>query len=184
LTTLKRLAIRIDNHHGMAASACRAVLDHARLAGEALLEAKQLVQHGGWLSWLSENTTVAERTAQAYMRIASHWTEIASKVQPTADLTIDGALKLLSSPRKPAQNFYEQYGIEGEDRQQLEELAAKLREGMAMLKDHDRELERIESTYERLIEDHRPAANRQIRKLMSEVRRERKALKEFLPNDS
>ena len=39
-------------------------------AGVMLRQAKTLVPHGEWERWLTDNCTVAVRTAQAYMRLA------------------------------------------------------------------------------------------------------------------
>jgi hypothetical protein len=48
----------------------RSFVQHAIAAGERLIEAKSLVHHGGWLSWLEENFPLGEREAQNYMRLA------------------------------------------------------------------------------------------------------------------
>jgi hypothetical protein len=52
------------------------------------------IDHGDWLSWLKANTSVSKRTAQVYMKLAREL----PKSAVTADLTLDGAMKLLSAP--------------------------------------------------------------------------------------
>ena len=64
-------------------------------AGRLLIQAKDQVGHGGWLRWLKANTSVSERTAQYYMKLARD----PSKSAIIADLTLDGALKLLGTPK-------------------------------------------------------------------------------------
>jgi hypothetical protein len=51
------------------------------------------------LPWLAAHCTVSERTAQAYMRLARMWAELAAaNPQRAADLSLREALMLLSSP--------------------------------------------------------------------------------------
>jgi hypothetical protein len=70
------------------------VLEHAKAQGEDLLRAKKACGHGKWLPWLNANVKrIKERQARSYMRLAKNWDTIKSAV--TADLGIDGALRLL-----------------------------------------------------------------------------------------
>lgn len=45
-------------------------LEHYRRAGEMLIEAKEQVEYGDWLSWLERNFHLSRTTAQTYMRLA------------------------------------------------------------------------------------------------------------------
>jgi Protein of unknown function (DUF3102) len=45
-------------------------MEQAIAAGQLLIEARDALPHGGWLSWLKENVPFSERTAQNYMRLA------------------------------------------------------------------------------------------------------------------
>ena len=101
---LTGLAAEINNEH----SAFVSGLAHAVKAGELLLQAKAIVAHGDWASWLADNVTFSERTARGYMRVAEHWPEL-SKTATVADLTLRGALQLLSKPRIPEYEIHE-YG--------------------------------------------------------------------------
>lgn len=58
---LTTLACQIDDAH-------RDVRDRAHECGRWLCEAKKMVPHGAWVTWLKSATTVAPRTAQAYMK--------------------------------------------------------------------------------------------------------------------
>jgi hypothetical protein len=67
---LAELAEQINARHAQVEASLRAGLDHARAAGELLLEAKARCEHGQWLSWLQVNVSVHPRTAQRYLLIA------------------------------------------------------------------------------------------------------------------
>jgi hypothetical protein len=95
------LATQINAEHQAAGQAAQSALEHARRAGELLIEAKAALSHGTWLPWLAEHCpTIPERTAQAYMRVAQRWTELAvGDPQRVADLPLRQALALLTEPR-------------------------------------------------------------------------------------
>jgi hypothetical protein len=91
---LADIAARINEAHDRVGVSERSTLEAMMEAGRLLIEAKAEVGHGGWLLWLKVNTNVSERRAQTYMRVARDL----PKSAVTADLTLDGALKLLSAP--------------------------------------------------------------------------------------
>lgn len=80
-----------EDHAGHAVAA-------ARNAGLLLLEAKSLVPHGQWESWIAANCTVAPRTAQAYMRLATKFTTLpAETATAVADLPLREAMKAITT---------------------------------------------------------------------------------------
>src|SRR6266498_1251367 len=87
--SLADLAARINAAHESVAGALKSGIEHAIVAGEALIEAKAKVPHGEWLAWLKANCTVSERSAQAYMRVARGigGLEDHAKAQRVADLS-------------------------------------------------------------------------------------------------
>jgi hypothetical protein len=91
---LADIAVRINEAHDQVSASARSTIEAAMEAGRLLIQAKDQVGHGGWLPWLKANTSVSERTAQAYMKLARDL----PKSAVTADLTLDGALKLLVAP--------------------------------------------------------------------------------------
>lgn len=99
-TKLPELAEQITREHSLACDAARSALAHARSAGALLLEAKEQIEHGGWLSWLKSNFQFSERTAQGYMRLSREWATLESKAQRVADLSIREALALLAPPKE------------------------------------------------------------------------------------
>src|SRR4051794_39372415 len=87
--SLTNLSQRIKDAHGKAATAFRAGLQHAKRAGELLIQAKQQLQHGDLGDWIEANCKLTWRTANLYMQIAKGWTELQEKMksQPIANLT-------------------------------------------------------------------------------------------------
>lgn len=66
-------------------------------AGAALIEAKQLVGHGGFGAWLRENVRpVSPRTARLYMALAANRATIEAKLATAASLTIREAARLVA----------------------------------------------------------------------------------------
>ncbi len=81
-TTLVSIAQEINEEHEAASRAVRSALEHARRAGELLLEAKAQRAHGEWLPWLAEHCpAVSPRVAQMYTRIASSWPELEARAK-------------------------------------------------------------------------------------------------------
>jgi hypothetical protein len=94
---LDALAQEINAEHRAFYGSLRATFEHGVRAGELLSAAKTLVPHGQWTEWLMENFEGAPRTAQEYMRLFNKRDEIESKTRNSADLSISGALKSISS---------------------------------------------------------------------------------------
>jgi hypothetical protein len=74
----------------------RSAVSYAVEAGKLLMEAKKLVGHGNWESWVRECCGLSERTAQGYMRLARL---DPAKAQRVADLSLREALKALAEPK-------------------------------------------------------------------------------------
>jgi hypothetical protein len=98
---LESLAGRINKHHRDVNTAVGRALNHARMAGKLLAEAKPKVRHGEWLPWLEANFQGSERVAQMYMRVYSCWEEIEANTKSVSDLTLSEALSSIESPRGP-----------------------------------------------------------------------------------
>jgi hypothetical protein len=95
---LTELAGRINAEHRQVETALRAGLEHARAAGELLLQAKAQCGHGHWLEWLKANVAFTDRTARRYMTVASRWEELTDKSDTVSDLSCRDALQLLAAP--------------------------------------------------------------------------------------
>lgn len=93
------LAEQINAEHDLAFGKATEALEHARRAGELLVEAKARVPHGAWLEWVRDNCSFSIRTAQGYLRLAARWPELQGKCARPAHLGVERALQLLSDPR-------------------------------------------------------------------------------------
>lgn len=68
--------------------------------GDLLLVAKNDCRHGLWLSWLKQQFDKSVRRAQEFMKLAREFPPTSGKARIPAHLTLDDALKLLSSKSK------------------------------------------------------------------------------------
>jgi hypothetical protein len=89
------LATKINAEHQAALGKAREAIEHARRAGELLLQVKADVGHGGFLAWVAENVHCSARQAQRYMTLAENWSEIQLKYDTASHLTLTGALRLI-----------------------------------------------------------------------------------------
>jgi len=94
--SLTDLAVQINAEHRQAEQAINTGLQHARHAGELLLQAKGLCDHGQWLPWLLKNFDGSARTARAYMLVVERWPQIEAKWQRVANLSFRDALRLVA----------------------------------------------------------------------------------------
>lgn len=105
--SLITLASEINSEHENCNIAILDGLQHAIKAGELLLQAKELVNHGEWLPWLKSNVSFSERTAQNYMRVFQRKNEILEKSATVADLSYKAAINLLAEPKFPEYEIHE-----------------------------------------------------------------------------
>jgi hypothetical protein len=98
-SNLSDLAVQINAEHESASLTLKQGMQHAVSAGRALIAAKKLVAHGGWLAWLKANCTASPRTLQAYMKVAGAFDALGNEeanTQRVADLSFRGALESLA----------------------------------------------------------------------------------------
>jgi hypothetical protein len=94
------IASSINDHLAAAEQATKHGLEHAIAAGLLLLEAKDLVGHGAWITWLEANCRVGVRQAQTFMRLARNRHKLdALKCEATAYLTVTAAEALVGRPK-------------------------------------------------------------------------------------
>ena len=137
--------------------------------GKCLMEAKELLAHGEWLSWLSENLNLSERSAQRLMMIARNCSN------PTAlsDLGKTKVLAILTLPPAEQTLFLNgDYVPEGADKSVSDMTTRELQQ---VIKERDDTQEQLEYTQSKLA-----SANKQIGKLSGQLvkaqRSEEKAL--------
>jgi hypothetical protein len=94
---LHELAAWANKYHAEAEEASQTMLTAAWNAGQVLLAAKTLCEHGEWIAWLEANFQGSVRTAQVYMQLA--------KAQTSAHLqssvSINAALEAISEDTSP-----------------------------------------------------------------------------------
>lgn len=96
---LKSLAETIIAEHQTIGRLLGKSLDHARRAGEALLQVKQTLPHGQFTAWVLENCGFTDRTARSYMKVATGWGKIAEERKRASGLdSVREAVKFLSEP--------------------------------------------------------------------------------------
>ncbi|MBX3601071.1 MAG: DUF3102 domain-containing protein [Rubrivivax sp.] len=89
---INRLVRDAEHHAGQAFGA-------AVVVGALLRKAKAEVPHGQWEDWITSNTTLAVRTAQAYMLLSKRTSELpAEEAQRVALLPLREAMKAISTP--------------------------------------------------------------------------------------
>lgn len=101
MNSLTAIAVEINKAHLACIESTRTTLTHAAQVGRLLQDAKAKVAARHWLEWVEANCDFSDRTARAYMRVSSRWSELENR-QSSADLSIDAALKLLASPKRIA----------------------------------------------------------------------------------
>ena len=100
------------------------ILEAKRQGGEAILtigrcliEAKEMLSHGEWRSWLEERVEFSERSAQRFMRLAREW----SNPTTLSDLGASKALMLLALPEGERERFVEDHNVIDMSARQLEQ---------------------------------------------------------------
>src|SRR5262245_14651741 len=85
---IPRLIVEIQEAHRTAQMLAESAVQHAVSAGQALIELKSLVAHGGWLPVLRE-AGLKPGIAQAYMRLA----RLGPNAERVAHLSLRRALR-------------------------------------------------------------------------------------------
>src|SRR5262245_9573254 len=97
----EELAVAVNNHHRAVLASAHGFIDHVRKAGSALIQAKLLCPHGGWMDWLANHLVFSARTARVYMQIAAAWPAIEAQAKGSTVTKISEALHLLAAAQKP-----------------------------------------------------------------------------------
>ena len=97
------LAGKIVEEHALAKGAWQSALEHARKAGEWLIEAKWRTGHrtkwGRWKRHLAKEQGISERTMSQYMQIARHWDDARIDAARADGINIDSISKFLQALR-------------------------------------------------------------------------------------
>lgn len=95
---LLELATTANEQHLLCVGAFQKAIEHACAAGKALNQARRLVSHGEWGSWVKQHFQGSHRSANNYMKIARYWNQILGETfAGHANLTIEMALRFASA---------------------------------------------------------------------------------------
>ena len=100
--SLASLAKKANRAHAACEKAVRSALEHAKLCGETLIEAKSLVGHGEFEKWLAKNCKFSPQMARRYMTLARGWEQLVELSKGNRGFVFDclsarEALRLLSA---------------------------------------------------------------------------------------
>lgn len=162
------------------------ILDLKKTAGDAILsigsrliEAKEILGHGEWLPWLTEQVEFSERTAQRFMRLANEWTN------PTAlsDLGASKALSLLAIPAAERDEFIETpHEVNGKEKLVIDMTSRELEQAIKAKKDAEEKAAGLQEALDiqkKLTEDKLAEAEEEVAKKDDEVARLQKELAEL-----
>jgi hypothetical protein len=107
---LTSLAEKINKQHRAAQQALSKGVAYALEAGKLLLQAKELIGHGGWGEWLKSNCPETERSAQIYMKMAR---EHQANPKRVSDLSLRDAIKLfVKGMPRPSEALFSSHSVE------------------------------------------------------------------------
>ena len=132
------------------------ILDAKRAGGEAILtigrcliEAKDMLSHGEWRSWLEEQVEFSERSAQRFMRLAREW----SNPTTLSDLGASKALALLALPPEEREQFMEDHKVIDMSARQLEQAIKERDEARAAAEQAAADQRTAEQARDKMAED-------------------------------
>ena len=149
-------AMATTNQHRTIEAITDELLDAKRKGGEAILtigrcliEAKEMLPHGEWLPWLTEQVEFSPRTAQNFMRLAREW----SNTQTLADLGASKALTLLALPAEEREQFMEEHDVIDMSARQLEQAIRERDEARKAAEEAKAEASTAEQARAKMAED-------------------------------
>ncbi len=159
------------------------ILEAKRAGGEAvltigrgLIEAKSMLEHGDWLSYLKDRVEFSTRQAQRFMRLAE---EYASNTTPVSFLGARKALALLALPEAEREEFIEAaHVVDGEEKTVAEMSARELERAIRERDEARHKLELVSKTLESARQEAQ-AAQDESWKLTKELDKAEKKLAEL-----
>lgn len=106
--SLDTLAILIKDAADHTMRSAANATEGALIVGKMLIQAKAQVKHGEWDTWVTENCSMAIRTASAYMRLAKSVPQLEdSNRQRVTDLPLREAMRAIATdPTAPPKSTY------------------------------------------------------------------------------
>lgn len=107
---------------------CKLVLNNSIEIGKRLCEAKEMVPHGEWGTWLERNVDYKQSTANKLMKIYEQYGAAqgelwgaSAKSETFTNLTYSKALALLAVPEEEREEFVEKNDVENMSTRELQE---------------------------------------------------------------
>ena len=123
--------------------------------GKRLIEAKEKLEHGAWLPWLSEKVNFSESMAQRFMRVAREYANPA----PVRDLGLSKALILLEVEKEKREQFLqERHSVNGEEKTVYEMSRKELEQAVRERDEARARAETVEKDLTGQLEEARKAA--------------------------
>lgn len=124
------------------------VLNNSIEIGKRLCEAKEMVPHGEWGTWLERNVDYKQSTANKLMKIYEQYGAAqgelwgaSAKSETFTNLTYSKALALLAVPEEEREEFVEKNDVESMSTRELQEAIKARDEAMARLEKQDKEMD-------------------------------------------
>ncbi|MCO7120574.1 DUF3102 domain-containing protein [Ihubacter massiliensis] len=119
----RTLPVIISEIKTIEAQVYKTAIDGAAEIGARLLEAKEQVGHGNWITWCEENLNYTPRQAQNFIKIHENYRDENSPYANTkmsSHLSISKALALLQVPEEEVKEFVEDHDLENMTVKKLE----------------------------------------------------------------
>lgn len=160
----------------------RVALDGAIRIGKRLKEAKELVGHGGWEKWCSENLGYSQRKAQRFMEISDEYGDensAYSKATILSDLSISKALSLLQVPEDEVEKFVAENPVDDMTVKELEERIRELEQEKTEAKSAADRLKPENEDLKRELEELRAAGadSEELEKLSAQLEKQKETVK-------
>lgn len=136
--------------------------------GKCLTEAKAIIKHGQWTSWLKERVQFSERTAQNYMRIYKETEQNGSpllKTQAFADLGYAQVIEILSLPGEMQEEFLSMHDAKEMSSREVKKAVAEMKAQNEDLTAKLKSMEKEKST----VQEDRKAKEKEIESLVAHV---------------
>lgn len=150
--------------------------------GRRLREAKELLEHGQWGTWLQEETDMSASTASRFMKLYDEYGAdqigifgAETKSSTLQNLSISNALRLLAVPENEREAFAEEHDVEHMSARDLDALIRERDEASRQkeaaehrAKEAETELERLKTTAAEA-EKEQIAAERELKEARSRI---------------
>lgn len=155
--------------------------------GRRLVEAKELVGHGGWGDWVKRETEFSQTTASRFMKVFEAYGAdqigifgAEAKSSTLQNLSISNALRLLAVPEEEREAFAAEVDAEHISARELEKVIRERDEARALERTAEASREKMAQDMAALKQLHEAAAHgeEKAREELDQVKRELAALRE------